>query len=292
LKKLEKLLQKASLMHVLSNWHGKYNYNPTEKLQLYLVHGMFCNSGVFSKMERTLDDILPSKSINLTGHGARRDEINSGMPISFYTYVHDVLLSARNGPCIFVGHSLGALACLVAKTATFNPASKNIQGIITISSSGPRGIYLPGNVILKMLTTRAYLSALFLSITAPMLCKRFNLRKDHAEKFMLNETPYEHRQHMLQNLESESALVLRQLAFGIPLTERVPNVHMFKLREDKIATPAMQDAISGLIDAPPPEMVNGVDHLSLDNPMLINCVRHKVVELIEDYESAQQHKAA
>lgn len=249
-----------------------------------LVHGMFSNKKVFGKMVTQLQTILPTYAIDLIGHGERKHETSK--PISFSDYANDVREAVIPGPCILIGHSLGALASLVAYHSCWSFTQKNIVAIVTISSSGPRGIPLPFNVTRKMVCTPSYMKALIKTWLKPGQAFRFNVLEKHAREFMLNSSAALECKEKYAAMESESALVLRELALQqIVIPGPVPNVHMFHLTEDRLATPQMQMKLAKIVGYKTIEFVRETDHMGLDKIELMNLVTSTVQRVIKEYKA-------
>lgn len=271
MKTIEDLVSEARFHHSLLKNTYPLKYSKT--IRVICIHGMFSNKRIFETLEAELQSVCDTVSIDLTDHGSRRgDLMNTGFKTSFYHYVNDVLGAARQGPCIVVGHSIGALAAMAASTVN-EPAQDNIKSVISIASAAPQGIPLPKSVRWEMLKTPRYLWAIATG-------SRFKLIPKHANTFMFNssqnEVTWRHNY-----LEDESGKVLRELYFGIPLRSPISSIHMIALEDDRLAPVQMQQKISGYIDTKSLVTVPYTDHMTLDSFGLIKVVRNKVQELLD-----------
>lgn len=261
------------------------NQSTKRKTRLVLVHGMFGSAAVWRHIHSQLADIMPTTALDLTGHGLRKDELGV-KPVSFIHYVNDILMEAKYGPCIILGHSLGGLAAIVAKMRKNVPEAGNIRAVITVSSSCPKGIDLPLMVRAKMLfNPRLHY------IRAMLTKRRFRMIKRHAFQYLLNDPdPRESRRDSrIDEFEDESGLVLRELATGIPLSGIVNNVNMYALRNDRIATVEMQRKFAHRIGAHL-STIEGrcTDHMSLQSPTVVDRLLNDVPLI---YKHVHEHQA-
>lgn len=168
---------------------------------MLFVHGMWGGVWYFRDWMTYASKHTSVYAFNLRGHHDSLSDLNVGN-VSIFDYIEDVIRMLRKigRPTILVGHSMGGLIC----QAVAAREKELVKGLVMVCSAPPRGIFIRGGVVWRMMRSR-YMRAI--------LCnKPLALRFEDAYALMLNNVS--DSRDAFGNFVSESGRAAREIILG------------------------------------------------------------------------------